>query len=293
MNGYQRHSRSRLLSAIRHTSVIRMLAFIVLGGYCLTAVGSMVWTASTSLKTDPQFFSSLPWTLPDPATLTNFTRAWDYGHIGDYFRNSVIVASTSTVLCLTIGSMAAYALSRIPTRLNGKILGYLLLGIMIPGVVLVIPIYNLYQGLGLLDTLQGLILVYVARLLPFTVFILTGFFRTLPTELEEAAAIDGSSPLNTFVRIMVPLARPGLAAAGVLLFLEAWNEFFFALVLNNGRGAATLPVGLLNLDVNATYAASWPPVFAGLIITAIPVLALYALFQGHITKGLSAGALKG
>jgi len=149
------------------------------------------------------------------------------------------------------------------------------------------------SDLGLLDTRIGLILVYATYNLPFNVFVLVGFMRTLPRELEEAAAVDGAGPTRTFVSVIVPLLGPGLASVTVISFLQNWNEYFYALVLIHSKDLMTLPLGLFQLGQAADYGTNWVTLFAGMMITILPVLLLFALMQNRITKGLTAGALKG
>lgn len=172
-------------------------------------------------------------------------------------------------------------------------MGLFLLGLMVPWMVTFIPLYLALQDLGLLDTRLGLVLVYATGNLPFNVFVLTGFMRTLPRELEEAAAMDGASPARTFVSVIVPLLGPGLASVTIISFLQNWNEFFYALVLIHTPERMTLPLGLFQLGQAADYGTNWVTLFAGMMITVVPVLAVFALMQNHITRGLTAGALKG
>jgi ABC-type glycerol-3-phosphate transport system permease component len=173
------------------------------------------------------------------------------------------------------------------------VLTVVLLGLMVPWMVTFIPLYLTMRDLGLLDSRIGLVLVYATYNLPFNVFVLVGFLRTLPRELEEAAAVDGAGPARTFLSIIVPLLGPGLASVTIISFLQNWNEFFYALVLIHSPEQMTLPLGLFQLGQAADYGTNWVTLFAGMMITVLPVLLVFAAMQNRVTKGLTAGALKG
>lgn len=271
----------------------RVLLYVALVSYCLTSVGAFLWTISLSLKSNQEFFATSPWSLPQHPSFDNYRQAWATAHIGDFFLNSAIVTAGSVSVSLTLSAMAAYALGRIRFRGNALVSMVFLSGLMIPGFLVIVPLYFLLHDLHLLGSLVGLGVVYVVTQIPFSVYVLTGFFRTLPHELEEAAYVDGASPLRTFVRVMLPLAGPGLASVALLNALTIWNEFFFALVFLSDESKFTLPLGLYRLSVNADYSAQWPPMFAGLVIAMVPVLILFGVAQERITRGMTLGAVKG
>jgi ABC-type glycerol-3-phosphate transport system permease component len=270
----------------------RLLLYLVLVSYCLTSVGAFLWTISISLKSNPEFFSTSPWSLPEDPSLGNYESAWTTAKIGNFFANSALVTAGSVSVSLVLSSMAAYVLGRVTFRGNGTISMFFLSGLMIPGFLVIVPLYFLLRDLHLLGSLLGLGIVYVATQLPFNIYVLTGFFKTLPPELEEAAYVDGASPFKTFVRVMLPLAGPGLASVALLNSLTIWNEFFFALVFLSDEATFTLPLGLYRLSVNAEYSAQWTQMFAGLVLAMIPVLIVFGLAQERITRGLTLGALK-
>jgi ABC-type glycerol-3-phosphate transport system permease component len=189
--------------------------------------------------------------------------------------------------------LAAYPLARIRFRGSGVVLGAFLMGLMVPWMVTFIPLYLTLQDLGLLDTRLGLILVYATYNLPFNVFVMVGFTKTLPVELEEAAAVDGAGPVATFFRVILPLLGPGVASITIISFLNNWNEFFYALVLVHTPDRMTLPVGLWQLSQAATYGSNWVTLFAAMMIAVVPVLVVFAFLQKRVTEGLTAGALKG
>lgn len=271
----------------------RVLLYVALVSYCLTSVAAFIWTVSISLKSNQEFFGTSPWSLPQHPSLGNYRTAWSTAQIGDFFKNSALETVGSVSVSLVVSSMAAYALSRIRFRGRSALTMFFLSGLMIPGFLVIVPLYFLLQDLHLLGSLVGLGIVYVATQIPFNIYILTGFFKTLPEELEEAAYVDGASPLKTFLRVMLPLAAPGLASVALLGALTIWNEFFFALVFLSDQSKFTLPLGLFRLSINAEYSAQWTPLFAGLVMSMIPVLILFGVAQERITRGLTLGALKG
>jgi len=271
----------------------RVLLYVFLVSYCLTSVASFLWIVSISLKSNQEFFSTSPWALPRSPSLGNYREAWTTAKIGTFVLNSVIVTVVSVGVTLIVSSMAAYVLSRVQFRGRNTLTTFFLLGLMIPGFLIIVPLYFLLRDLHLLGSLYGLIIVYIATQIPFSIYVLTGFFKTLPQELEEAAYVDGASALKVFSKIMLPLAGPGIASVALLNGLSIWNEFFFALVFLSDESKLTLPVGLFRLSVNAEYSAQWTPLFAGLVLAMLPVLIVFGVAQERITRGLTLGAVKG
>src|SRR6476620_10305761 len=249
------------------------VAQLLLVFWALMVIFPFLWMIMTSFKTDPEILFS-PWNLPDTLQWNNFSRAWNEAHIGRYFVNSLIVIIPSLAGTLLVSSMAAYVLARFEFR--GRQL-----------------LYYLVQDLHMTATYQGLILVYIAYSLPFTIFFLTGFFRTLPTEVAEAALVDGASHFRIFFNIMLPMAAPGLIAMGIFNFLGQWNQFLLPLVLMPDQNKYVLSQGLAFLAIQQGYANDYSALFAAMTITMIPTLLVYVLFQRRLESGLTAGALKG
>ncbi|MBX9471926.1 carbohydrate ABC transporter permease [Microcella sp.] len=266
---------------------------LVLVMYCLTSAAAFAWTVMVSLKTNPEFFSTSPWQPPSEPQFSNFADAWNGAKIGQFFVNSFYVTAVSVTVSLIIAAMAAYVLATISFRGRELTRLVFLFGLMMPPFLVIIPLYALLGNLGLLGSLNGLILVYIAIQIPFSVYLLTSFFSSLPMELEEAAALDGASSFRTFFSVVVPQMVPALASVALLNTLTIWNEFFFALVLLSDPSAWTIPVGILGLSVNATYSAMWVQLFAGLVITMIPMLILFSILQERIAKGVAIGGIKG
>lgn len=270
----------------------RALVYIVLGVYSLTTLLAFGWIFLTSLKSTPEFLTKSPWSLPERVQFDNYVRAWRYAKIGRYFLNTLFVATVGGGVSVLISTTAAYAISRIPFRFNRFFGNYFLIGYMVPLMLSVIPIYFLLPDVGLATGLTPLILIYIASGIPFNTFVLGSYLSSLPYELEEAAAIDGASPLRTFWQVMMPLAVPGLVSVFFINFLSLWNEFFLALLFLRGENQ-TLAVGLFGLLRRAEYSGTWVEVFAGMIISVAPVLIIFGFLQQQITRGLTFGAIKG
>jgi N-acetylglucosamine transport system permease protein len=260
--------------------------------WALMVIFPFLWMIMTSFKTDPEILFS-PWKFPDTLQWHNFSRAWNEAHIGRYFVNSFIVIIPSLGGTLLVSAMAAYVLARFdfPGR---RIISYLFMaGLMFPVFLALVPLFFLVEDLHMTGTYQGLILVYIAYSLPFTIFFLTGFFKTLPGEVAEAALVDGASQYRIFFNIMLPMAAPGLIAMGIFNFLGQWNQFLLPLVLMPDENRYVLSQGLAFLAIKQGYANDYSALFAAMTITMIPTLIVYVLFQRRLESGLTAGALKG
>ena len=264
----------------------------ILVGYAIIVIYPMVWLISASLKTSLELFTN-PWLPTMKPQWSNFLDAWTKASIGRYFLNSVFVTAVTMFFILMIGSMAAYALARFVFKGRDFLQTAFISGMMFPVFLGIVPLFLLLAKLNMLDNYFGLITVYVAYSLSFTIFILTGFFRTLPHELAEAGLIDGCSQFAVFWRIMMPLAKPGLVAAGIFNFFGIWNEYPLALVIIAKSELRTLPLGIANLLMVQHYETNWGALFAGLVMVLVPTLVVYLIFQRQITEGLTAGALKG
>jgi multiple sugar transport system permease protein len=263
--------------------------------YCAMAVVMtvallpFVWAFLTSLKPERQVFAFPPQLFPDPATLYNYGRAIDHGLLLALF-NSTIISLMTVGLVLVAGSLAAYALARITFRGSQLVLFLIIAPMMIPGLVNLVPTYIVMAKLGLLDSYQGLILIYWVHSLPLAIWVLRAFFQTFPGELEDAAAVDGASRLQSLWSIILPLSQPALAAVALLVFLNAWNEFVIASIMTSSALMRTAQVFLyLNMtDVGV----NWGEMMASALAINLPVLALFLLLQRRFIAGLTAGALR-
>jgi len=265
---------------------------ILLLPYLFAVVFPMIWLGYSSLKTNLELFTSA-WALPQAPRWDNYVRAWSKAGISQYFLNSVLVTGFSLVFTLLLGAMIAYALARFSFPGSQLLYSLFVAGMFIPSFIGIIPLFFLMKDLGLLNTRQGLIAVYIATNLPFTIFVLHGFFRTLPSELADAAEVDGCSPIGAFFKVILPLARSGLVVVAIFDFMTIWNEYLYALVLISDAKLRTLPVGLANLYVLSRYNADWTEMLAGLVILMIPTLIVYIFFQNQFREGVTLGAQKG
>jgi multiple sugar transport system permease protein len=205
--------------------------------------------------------------------------------------NSMIVATSVTLICVVLGSLAAYSFARMPFARHERLIYVLLIAYMLPPIILVIPLYGIMGRLGLTDTRIGLIAIYTSLIMPFAVWILRGFFQTIPAELESAAMIDGSSRFGAFVRIILPLALPGLVATALFCFLMAWEEFLIALIFTSSAASKTVPVAIA--EFKGRHAIDFGMMATGGIIAAIPPVIIAIVFQRYLISGLSSGAVKG
>lgn len=273
------------------------LILAVLFGYAAWVVFPMLWVAYSSLKADAAIFrDTFAWPSLNQLHTENYAQAWHEAHFADYFFNSVLVTTASVALIVMLGAMAAYALARFYHPAGRAVFWLFLAGLMIPAQLAVIPLFFELRQLGLLNSRAGLIFVYTANGLPFAIFILAGFFRSLPRSLYEAAIIDGCGEFTAFWRVLLPLARPGLVTVAIFQFIGVWKEYFFAFMLVGGDldgSARTLPLGLANLSIAAEYRTDYGMLFAGIVLVTLPILAIYLLLQRQIIKGVAAGALKG
>jgi len=260
--------------------------------WAILVIFPFLWMIMTSFKTDPDIIFS-PWKLPHTLQWDNFSRAWTKAHIGRYFFNTLVVLAGSLTGTLLISSMAAYVLARFNFPGRQFIFYLFMAGLMFPVFLALVPLFFLVKDLHMTGTYQGLILVYIAYSLPFTIFFLTGFFKTLPSEVGEAAIVDGASQFRIFFDIMLPMAKPGLIAMGIFNFLGQWNQFLLPLVLMPNESRYLLSQGLAFLAIQQGYHNDYSALFAAMTITMIPTLVVYVLFQHRLESGLTAGALKG
>ncbi|MCX5521195.1 carbohydrate ABC transporter permease [Kaistia defluvii] len=251
----------------------------------------LLWTLLTSLKYEADIVTQTMQYIPKRITFENYVTIWTQSGFPTLVFNSFVVTATTVVLCLITGTLAAYSFSRFHYPGRGALmLGYLVIR-MFPAVLMIIPLFILMRGVGLLDSRFGLALAYTSFLLPLFVWMLKGFFDAAPKELESAARIDGCTRIGAMIRIVLPLARNGLVATSVFVAIAAWNEFLFALMLTTSQGSRTWPVGL-QLMVGE-FQLPWGVLAAGGIISIIPVMILFAIVQRTMVHGITAGAVKG
>ncbi len=260
---------------------------LLLSLYCL---GPFLWQLITAFKPTAEL-TTLPPLLPSRPTLGHFAAIFAGHPFLRIISNSLLVATACTVLSLAVGSLAAFALARLPVKRKGLILGLVLCGSMFPPIATVSPLYIIIRTLGLRDTLLALILTYTSFTLPLTIWVLTHFFRSIPRELYAAARVDGCTPFQSFRRVMLPLGAPGLVATAILVFIYSWNEFLFALTFTATPASRTIPVGIALFP--GLHEVPWGEIAAASVVVTLPLLGLVFLFQRRIIEGLTAGAVKG
>ncbi|GKS09358.1 carbohydrate ABC transporter permease [Paenibacillus chitinolyticus] len=271
----------------------RIVVNLLLIVWAIMVLYPLVWTVLGSLKDNQQFFQGNPWDLPQfPLLFSNFSYVWDKYQFGGYFMNSIIVTVVSVLAGLVLSSMTAYILARFAFKGSGVLYYVYIASMMIPMFLGMIPLFFLMSDMGLTNSLLGLIIVYTVSTIPFSVFVLVGFFKTLPSEIEEAAMMDGASYYGIFFRIMMPLAKPGLISVSIINVLNTWNEYILGVVLNSEPSKYTLPVGIAVMQGEMQYRTEWGPLFAALLISMVPVMIFYLIFQRQIASGITAGAVK-
>jgi len=266
------------------------ISYLLLGLGTLVVVVPFLYMLSSSLKPQSYVFEMPPRLIPEQITLRNYTEALNTDNFGLYFLNSLVVAVTATGSTVLISSMMGYAFGRMEFRGKRVLFPVLLIGMMIPSVMLIIPQFLVAKELHLLNSLAGLIVVYVAMNLSMQTYLLTGFFKTIPVDLIEAARIDGASQWTTFRKIILPLSRPGLAVTVIFTFLYSWDEFPWAHVAIKETTRRTLPVAIALFQNQ--HLTEWGQVFAASIVALIPVVAVYIIFQRYFVAGIATTGMK-
>lgn len=270
-----------------------IVSYICLVFWSLLILGVLAWIFYSSLKTNVEVFQN-PWGLPAKPSFENYIFAWKKSKMGVYFMNSVIVSVTAIAFGVLFSSMASYALSRFNFLFKNKILSAFIFGMSIPVQLILIPLYAQLNNLNLVSTRVGIILVYITTWLPFSIYVLTGFFKTLPHEIEESALIDGCGEYRLFFQIMFPLVRPGLLAVATFSFVGIWNEYLLALCFtSSNQSIKTISLGMLGLKDALTYTSQWAVLFAAIIIMIIPALVVFFTLRKYVVAGLTLGAVKG
>ncbi len=263
-----------------------LLVHVLLWGYAAVVLLPLLLVVNNALRPTRDIFRH-PLALATSPSFASFVKAWEKANFNTYFFNSLFITVSAVVLATAVSALASYVLGRYKFPFSNALLAFFLAGLMLPFRLAIVPLFLLLDHLGLIDSRIGLILVYAATGIPFSVFILSAFFRQLPGELSEAARIDGANEWTIFGRIMLPLVRPALATVVVFQFVPLWNDFFFPLVLLRSTSKWTLPVGMTRFF--GEFQADWSTLFAGLIITTLPLIVIFLLATKQIIAGLTAG----
>ncbi len=268
----------------------RVLAVSALVVLVLLTAFPFYWAVVASFTPEATLFRE-PSLVPRQLLLDHYRALFAERDFWVPIRNSLVVAGATTILCVVVGALAAYALARLRFRGKTVLLGLVLAVTMFPQISIVSPLYLLLRSLRLINTYPGLILPYLTFAMPLAVWLLAGFFRELPAELEEAALVDGATRWQTFTRVILPLAAPGIATTAILTFIYCWNEFLFALSFTLGPERQTVPVAIALF--RGQYQVPWGQILAATVVATAPVAVLVLIFQRRIVQGLTAGAVKG
>jgi trehalose/maltose transport system permease protein len=271
--------------------VLRALFYLLVVAIIVFNLFPFVWALLSSFRPSSELFSTK--LLPTVLTLDHYAAVFKDARFVAALGNSVIVAGSTVVIALALGSLCAYALGRLPFRFKGAVLYLILTMTMFPTISVLSGLFVMLKTLDLFNSRQGLILTYLIFTMPFTIWVMTQYFRSLPRELEEAAYVDGASPLKVFWDILLPLTMPGLVSTGLLAFIQAWNEFLFALTFTVTDTMKTVPVVISQFSGSTSFEQPWGSIMAGSMVVTIPLVILVMVFQYRIVEGLTAGAVKG
>jgi raffinose/stachyose/melibiose transport system permease protein len=267
-----------------------ILIYILLVFLAVIYLAPLLWMLSVSLKDNAELMSS-PFSIPTVFHWNNFAEAWNLGKLGIALLNSVLVCGVTLIVSLFFGSMAAFAIARMRWKLSDLTHTFFLIGMMVPVHCILIPLFVRFAKLGLTNSRFGLMLPYITFSLPMTIFLLTSFFKSLPGELFESAAIDGCGIYRCFFKIALPLCRTGFFVSGLMTFINNWNELLLAMVFISDPNKKTLPVTLTYFV--GPYATNYVQMFAAIIIAIAPTIIVYCMFSNQIVEGLTTGAVKG
>lgn len=269
----------------------RPLRLIIAAILVVNGLFPALWILLTSLKTEAEL-TRVPITwLPDAPTLDNYRQAFSDQPLLMFLFNSFFVATASTILTLLISALAGYALARLNLRYRDLILALIIAVSTFPLVTLLVPLFEIMRALGLLNSYPALILPYIVLSLPVCTLILVSFFESIPRDLENSAMIDGCTRIGSLFRVVVPLSAPGVFTAGILAFVNAWDEFLLALSFNSSPNLRTLPVGIMLYQ--GEFAFPWPVISAALVVGIVPLAVLIVIFQERVVSGLTTGGIKG
>jgi trehalose/maltose transport system permease protein len=273
------------------TIVLRVLFYLLVAAIIVFNLFPFVWALLSSFRPSSELFSTK--LLPTQLTLAHYQAVFKDARFVAGLINSIIVAGCTVLIALGLGSLCAYALGRLPFRFKGPVLYLVLTMTMFPTIAVLSGLFVMLKTLSLFNTRQGLIVTYLIFTMPFTIWVMTQYFRSLPKELEEAAYVDGASPLKVFWDILLPLTVPGLVSTGLLAFIAAWNEFLFALTFTVTDTMKTVPVVISQFSGSSSFEQPWGSIMAGSMVVTIPLVILVMIFQYRIVEGLTSGAVKG
>jgi raffinose/stachyose/melibiose transport system permease protein len=267
------------------------ILYLILGVIAVLQIYPLIWLVFFSLKTNQEVFNASPFALPADPKWENYATVWTQGNINLYFFNSVWITLVSVALTILLASFVTFAITRMNWKLSKLVLGLFMVGLMIPVHSTLIPLFNLFLSINLIDHPLALILTYTAFNLPLTIMILLGFYSTLPREVEEAAVIDGSSIHRIFFQITLPMSMPVMSTTFIINMIYNWNEFVFINTFISSDSYKTLTVGIQNFI--GQYSTDWGAIGATLVISILPILIAFVFLSNKIVEGIAAGAVKG
>lgn len=279
------------MRGVRVGTMQTTLSYGVLVALAILVLFPFYWMTVTSFKNEEQMRSLVSMFWPRPLVGENYAQLLSKTDFVAWYGNSATVAIASTLVATAVGTIGAYALARLRFLGRGFMASATLITYLVPPSILFIPLYAQMRNLGLANSLSGLIAAYPSFTVPFVTWLLMGYFESIPEELEEAAMIDGATRFGAFYRVVLPLSAPGVLAAGLYAFTQAWNEFLYALVFITDGKLRTLPVGLASFITGDVY--GWGYLMAGAVLTTLPVIAAYIYLQKYMVEGLTAGSVKG
>lgn len=276
-------NKNRVFMSYLKTFILAVVAFIQLY--------PLIYLLLFSLKSNDEIFGGNPLGFPKQFLWGNYQQAINNGQIGRYFINSLIVTAVSIIVSNILICMAAYSIARLKWKMSGTVLTTFLLGLMIPAQAALLPLFIILRNLKMLNSYWALIIPYVAFALPMGIFIMVGFFATIPKEMEESAVIDGCNIYQAFFYIILPLVKSAIVTISIFTYLGCWNELMFAVTFINNDNLKTLPIGITNLV--GQYSTDWGPIGAGLVIATLPSVLIYVLLSSNVQKSFTSGAIKG
>lgn len=267
-----------------------IVTYIILTVFSIAVLIPILWMVSTAFKTASETMTTNPVWIPKKIAFDSYIKLWKEYPFTQWFKNSFTITMCSMIICVICACLAGYGLTRFKFPGRSAMLTFILVTQMFPSVMLLVPFYSVISKLGLINTHLGLILVYTSFTMPFCTWMMVGFFKALPLELDEAARLDGASEWKTFVRVILPLTIPGIASTSIYAFITAWNEYMFAFILTTSSEMRTLSVGIA--EMNGYQQVLWNDMMAAAIIASLPLVVLFIFLQKYFISGLTAGAVK-